>query len=83
MVALASASSSHTFCGSVDTKLGAIAFTRTPSRPTPAANERTIDVTPPFAAVYESSPAQPTSASTVLETMIDPERWAIICRPRA
>ena len=43
--------------------------------PTPAAKERTIDVTPPLAAVYESRPAQPTRASTVLETMIEPERW--------
>ena len=71
-------SSSQTRCGSVETKLGAIALTRTPSRLMPAANERIREVTPPFAAVYESSPAQPTSASTVLETMIEPERWRSI-----
>ena len=81
IVARACASSSQTRCDSVETKLGAIAFTRTPSLPIPAANDRTIDVTPPLAAVYESRPAQPTSASTVLETMIEPEPWAIICRP--
>ncbi len=51
IVESACGSSSQTRCDSVETKLGAIAFTRTPSRPTPAANERTSDVTPPFAAV--------------------------------
>ena len=35
IVARAFGSSSQTICGSVETKLGAIAFTRTPSRPDP------------------------------------------------
>ena len=74
-------SSSQTFCGSVETKLGAIALTRMPSGASPAASERVSAVTPPLAAVYESRPAQPTSASTVLERMIEPDCCFSIWRP--
>ena len=44
-------SSSQTFWGSVETKLGAIALTRIPSGARPAASERVSAVTPPLAAV--------------------------------